>query len=51
MKHSFKSDFALFAAAFIAAAAVLGADASFADIVGMLVADIGLTGAVSVLAG
>ena len=36
MSHTLKTDFALFAAAFIAVAFVLGANASFADILGAL---------------
>ena len=50
MKHSLKSDFALFAAAFIAAATVLGADTSFADIVNLL-ADSGAVDTLTVLVG
>ncbi len=34
MSQKLKTDFALFAAAFIASAIVLGADTSFADILG-----------------
>ena len=34
MSQKLKTDFALFAAAFIASAVVLGADTSFADILG-----------------
>ena len=36
MSQKLKTDFALFAAAFIASAIVLGADASFADILAVL---------------
>ena len=36
MSHTLKTDLALFAAAFIAVAFVLGANASFADILGAL---------------
>ena len=50
MKHSFKSDFALFTAAFVAAVTVLGADTSFADIVNLL-AHAGVTDTLTVLVG
>jgi hypothetical protein len=37
MQHSLKTDFALFTAAFLAVALVLGANADFAEIVGFIV--------------
>ena len=37
MSHNLKTDFALFAAAFVAAVLVLGANSSFAQILGALI--------------
>ncbi len=37
MSHNLKTDFALFAAAFVAAVLVLGANSSFAEILSVMV--------------